>query len=263
MQKSTKRIQLESEITQAHNDSLAIAMRMVKDEFNENLEKALSDASFVSRMQSQVRQAWRVYREGYKRLEDLEKKEGHPAITACANVIDEIAGYLPNINKKVCHYPFSGVDFYWARIFDRIVFEDSGFDQYELPTMWWDPRTYSSEKRQEIITTLKAQKIIPESAILEFVNRDSAIPKSDNKFNNSITTLLVKGGHDFLGYVKSRFGNTSLEYGAIITVTATNPLGDIEKRLKRDGYNRIASLVGTNFLIPYAMELKDIHIFLR
>ncbi len=263
MQKSTERTQLEGEINQAHIDSLNVAMSMVEDEFDGDLEKALSDGAFVSRMQSRIKQTREIYRQGYRKLEDLERKEAYPAMTICADILDKIREYLPVISRNVCYYPFSGVDFYWARIFDRIIFEDIGFNQDELPNMWWDSETYGYERRQEIIGILQTQRIIPKSTILKFISGDADVSRADNQFNDPTTTLLVKGGHDFLGYVESRFNNGSLKYNAIIIVTAKNPPGDVERRLKQDGYTRIVSIEGTDYLIPYAMELRDINIFLK
>jgi hypothetical protein len=263
MRKSNERIQLELKIQQKHDEAHNIAMHMVNEEFNGNLNAALSDASFVKKMQTAVKDIWQFYRLCYRTLEDLEKREGYRATHICANVLDKIAKHLP-ADKNICYYPFSGVDFYWARIFNKVVCEDISFGKKELPNMWWDPETYGLERRKEIIATLKAQKIIPKSASLEFVVGDAETARASNQFNNSNTTLLIKGGHDFLGYVKSRFfAKKPLRYGAIITVTATNPLKDIEERLARDDYSRKASLEGTNWLIPYAMQLKDIHVFIK
>lgn len=264
VQKSKERIELEKEIKDLHKISLDIAMEMVQDEFEGNLEAALSDDSFVHKMQESVRTKWEVYRNGYRRLEDLEEREGYPAMHTYASELDLIAEQLPRQNRVFCYYPFSSVDFYWARIFDRIVFEDISFDQEkEIPTMWWDPETYGFNRRTEIISTLRTQGVISSSAIMEFVAGNAEIDRYENQFNNQQSTLLVKGGHDVLGYVGTRFKDKRLEYGAIITVTSTNPLRDMEDRFAEDGYRRHVSIEGKGFLAPYSMELKDIHIFLK
>src|SRR3989339_889445 len=118
-------------------------------------------------------------------------------------------------------------------------------------------------KRQEIIGNLKSQKIIPEQAILEFIVSDAETFKSGNQFNNLSTTLLIKGGHDFLGHIQSRFKNHPVKYGAIIIVNPSNPLKEIESMLEYNNYLKKISLKGTDWLIPYSMELRDIHIFLK
>ena len=128
MQKTKERTQLETEIIEAHKNSLDIAIQMVQEEFSGDLEKALSDESFVSRMQTNVIVTSQAYRQGYKRLEELERNEGYPAMGAYAEILDEIAQYLPEDRKETCHYPYSGIDFYWARIFKKVIFEDTGFD---------------------------------------------------------------------------------------------------------------------------------------
>src|SRR3989339_468174 len=240
MQKSNQRIQLEKKIINAHQDSIQIAMNMMNKEFNGDFDKALADDSFVSRMQNKVKQIWDVYQQGYKRLELLEKDEGYLAMGECANLLDEISSHLPNDSKKVCHYPCSGVDFYWGRIFDRVIFEDIAFNQDKMPNMWWDVETYGYKKRQEIIKTLKSQRIIPQLANLEFITGDAEKLNAGNRFNNRL-----------------------VKYGTIIIVNPSNPLKEIESKLKYDDYFKKISLEGTDWLIPYSMELQDIHIFLK
>ncbi|HIG94951.1 MAG TPA: hypothetical protein HA283_03680 [Nanoarchaeota archaeon] len=263
MQKSNQRIQLEKKIINAHQDSIQIAMNMINKEFNGDFDKALADESFVFRIQNKVKPIWSVYRQGYQELELLEKEEGYLAMAECTKVLDEISGYLPELKKQVCHYPCSGIDFYWGRIFQRTIFQDIAFSQDEMPNMWWDPEMYSFQKRQEIIGNLKSQKIIPEQAILEFIVSDAETFKSGNQFNNLSTTLLIKGGHDFLGHIQSRFKNHPVKYGAIIIVNPSNPLKEIESMLEYNNYLKKISLKGTDWLIPYSMELRDIHIFLK
>jgi len=46
-------------------------------------------------------------------------------------------------------------------------------------------------------------------------------------------------------------------------VNPSNPLKEIESKLKYDDYFKKISLEGTDWLIPYSMELQDIHIFLK
>ena len=54
-----------------------------------------------------------------------------------------------------------------------------------------------------------------------------------------------------------------MKYGAIIIVNPSNPLKEIESMLEYNNYLKKISLKGTDWLIPYSMELRDIHIFLK
>jgi len=74
---------------------------------------------------------------------------------------------------------------------------------------------------------------------------------------------LIKGGHDVLEYMGLIMEDASIEYGAIITVSSANPLKDMEDRLAADNYHRHFSLDGADFIAPFGMELKDIHVFLK
>jgi len=267
MQKSEERIKIEYEIEAAHNQALSIAMRMVQKEFGDKLNDALADQSFIKRMQNRITEFWEIYRKGYKRLEDLEAREGYLAMFAYANEIDLIAEQLPWQNRIFCYYPFSGVDFYWARIFKKVVFEDSAFYEQDGPlnvsNIWWSLETYGVEKRNEIVSILKRLNIISQSEDLEFLSGDVEVCDNLNKFNNQQSTLLIKGGSDVLGYIEKKFNNEVLQYGAIIIGSSSNPLADMEKRFTQDGYFKKFSFEGEDFLAPYAMKLKDVHIFLK
>lgn len=285
MQKSEERVELEKKITDAHECCFDIATdettikdivtdkdivtEIVRDEFGGNDEAASSSnllqESFFRKMHERTRKLQQVYINGYRQLEDLERREGYPAMLAYAALLDSIAEHLPRQNRVFGYYPFSGVDFYWARIFEKLVVcEDIGFDEKEqIPEMWWGVETYGAKKRQEIISILKSQGIIPVSSNVEILSGDAGVDRYDNRFNNQQSTLLVKGGHNVLGYIETRFQGRHLEYGAIITASSFNPLRDMEHRFAKDGYRRHASFEGGEFLAPYAMELNDIHIFLK
>jgi hypothetical protein len=127
-QKSNERIKIEAMIRGAHNNALNIATQMVHDEFNGNLEEALGNELFIKKMHNSVKESWETYRRGYKELENLEAREGYVAMFAYAKELDSIAAHLPQETRTLCHYPFSGTDFYWARIFRKSYFEDTAFD---------------------------------------------------------------------------------------------------------------------------------------
>jgi len=129
--------------------------------------------------------------------------------------------------------------------------------------MLWETKSYNPSNVERILKKLKEQDIIPIAAKVDFLSSSSEKTKENNRFNKSNTTLLVKGGHDFLSYIENSFDYRTLAYGAIIIVTANNPLADIESKLKKAEYQRKISLEGTDFLAPFSMELKDIHLFIK
>lgn len=263
MKKSNERITLEHRIRNAHKESRTIAEQMIIDEFGGDFDKALSDNEFIGRMHKRVKEKWAEYTTTYRELEKLEEKEGYPAMHLYAEQLDLIANNLPEQNKEFCYHPFSGVDFYWARIFKKIVFEDIAFDKTECQNMWWDAETYSLKRRDEIISTLKKQKIIPDSTSIKFLTGDAEIYRPDNQFNNKESTLLVKGGHSATGYIQARYNEEQLDFGAIIIVSAAESLKELNKFFSANNYYKQFSLKGKNFIAPYAMDLVNIHIFLK
>ena len=54
-----------------------------------------------------------------------------------------------------------------------------------------------------------------------------------------------------------------MQYGAIITVNSINPLKDMEERFARGDYHKTFSMQAGDFLAPYAMQLRDVHVFLK
>lgn len=277
MDKSDKRRTIEREIKKAHHNSLNVALELLRDELKErynitlkpadlfkpeyqsHISQLFSDSSFMGRVRDQTRNHWVLYLDAYCELEALDEKEGHLGMQECAKVLDKISSIIPIQERQVCYYPFAGVDFYWARIFDKVMCQDIAYDQQSVPNMWWNANVYQTEKRESIIGKMRARKIIPESAVIEcsLGDADTAV----ERYNDGKTTLLVKGGHDFLGYIDQTFAGERLYYTTIITVSAVNTTAEIEQRLERDDYHRVKSLKGTNWLIPYAMDLKRINIF--
>jgi hypothetical protein len=263
--KSDERIKIEAMIRNAHQSALNIATEMVQDEYHGDIEKALANEFFVERVHRKVEKQWEIYRKSYKKLESLEAREDYVAMFAYAKQLDVIAECIPQKTRNICLYPFSGTDFYWARIFRKSYFEDISFDsEVKLPTMWWSREDYTAEQRQHIVLLLKELKIIPRDADLIFFSRDSDSRRDVNIFNNSNSTLLIKGGNDVLGYIKKRHKNKVLNYGAIIAQCSTCATQkDLEDRFSQDGYYQRLYLEGQDLVAPYAMELKDIYLFLK
>lgn len=264
MTKSAERINLESSIKAAHKRALSTATNMLGNEYDGNLKKALEDQDFISRMHNAVAVEWVGYVNGYRELEALEAKEGYPAMNEAVRVLDNIASFLPESVKGECYYPFSGVDFYWLRIFDKVVFQDIGFYQEEeVPNMWWDVDTYSDARINDIVRTLKSQDIIDESQKPFRVTGDAEKPEIIPEYNCATNTLLMKGGHDVLDFLENRYPSIPLNFGAIVIGTPANPFMEVAERLSYDGYNWAGSSKGTDYLIPYSMELEDLNVFVK
>jgi len=263
IKKSEDRRKLEDHIRKAHQKSLDLAMEMVHKEFGDDLEAALADDSFVKKVQYKIKNNRGIYRKGYRQLEELEARENHQAMFAYAAELDLIAEHIPHKNRFLGYYPFSGTDFYWARIFKKVVFEDISFDcKEELPTTWWGVEDCSLERRDSIVRILTLLNIVTHSN-LEFLSQDADICRDNNKFNNNKSTLLLKGGCDVLEYIDKRFKDKKLKYGSIIIADSMNVFEDIKDRFLRENYHKQFYLRGENFIAPYAMELKNAYIFIK
>ncbi|TSC74530.1 MAG: hypothetical protein G01um101448_49 [Parcubacteria group bacterium Gr01-1014_48] len=263
MRKSLVRKELERLILDSHHRALAVATEMVDKEFGGNLDQALSDTDFVTRVQVSVREEWDKYLAAYCELELLEETEGFPAIHWYASRIDAIAQQLPTEVKALGYYPFCGIDFYWARVFKKTVFEDIGFGKQDMPNMWWEPARYGKQGRKQILAKLFELTVIPPTAKLTFVSGNAEVKRRNNDLNRATTTLIVKGGHDFLHFFGTRFKNERPLFGAIISISAVNTLRDIEHCLSAFSYEKVFSCAGNDFIAPYAMELRDAHVFLK
>lgn len=265
MDKSPERKALEKDIQDTHDTAMKKTRELVELQFgfcdDDAIEEAMSDPAFVRLMEERISELQKHYMGCYRSLEELEEREGWPAMKAYANRLDYLEQFLPC--RRFCHYPFSGVDFYWARVFDRIAFEDMAFDGREHPDNWWDAETYTEKRREEIIALLKRKKIIPENADMRFLAGDAFQGRPDNQFNTLEATLLVKGGHDVLGYVNKRFADEELKYGSVVAVMAANSPDDLIGGLQERGYTMAMAITGTGLTAPFGMDLKDIFIFRR
>ncbi|MCK4669975.1 MAG: hypothetical protein KAT43_02135 [Nanoarchaeota archaeon] len=263
MIKSEERRALEADIRKTYETAMNTALDIVKEEFGfvdkDTFAEAANDSKFVGCMQANIRGLQLHYNECYRRLEELEKREEYFGMHAYANQLDMIAGLLSC--RDICHYPFSGVDFYWARIFQRTFFEDMAFDGKDYPDNWWDIETYTHKKREEIISLMKKIGIIPLFARIELLSGDAEVSKPSNRFNNKYTTLLVKGGHDILDYLRRRFKDEELEYGTILAVDPSNPRSELIQGICERGYTMTGAIEGTGIIAPFSMELKNIYIF--
>lgn len=261
MKKSKEIIKIEKSIEKAHKDSFDIAIQMIQKEFGGDMEKAMNDGAFISRIHRKTNPLWDDYINGYSELKKLEKKEGYPAMKAYAAQLDAIDTHLSEKNKKLCHYPFSGIDFYWARIFDKIVFEDISFYKEKCANAWWGEELYTQEKMNNILSLMKKQKIIDKHSQLDFLVGDAEEPRKDNNFNNSKSTLVLKS--HVSGYLEMRFNDEPLKYGAIIIANSSEKISKINTKLAKEKYDKVKFIKGEKFCTPFAMGLKNIHIFLK
>ena len=264
MEKSIERKVIEDHIRISHEKALTLAMELVHKKYGDNLEAALADFSFVQRVQDEIKTIWTEYLKGYSQLEEIEAKEGYPAMLAYAAQLDIIGKHIPSQNKQLCYYPYSGMDLYWGRIFNRVVFDDISFDcNNELSVRWWGVDDYGADRRNYIIMTLRKLEIIPNSAVLEFRLKDADIPNRKNEFNERLSTLLLKGGSDVLDYLDNGFEGVELRYGAVITVNSINTKEQLREKFMQHNYHENFSMGGKDFIAPYAMELKNVMVFCK
>lgn len=264
MKKSTERIALEQDIHEAHNQALDVALQMVEEEFDGDMDKATQSNDFIQRVQARAQELRDKYLYSYRELEMLEQRENYPAMWEYARILDTVAQNLPEHLRHNCYYPFSGTDFYWARIFSKLTCEDIGFDQQEqIVNMWWGAEAYSERKREEIISLLKKLNIIAPNTDIQCVSSDVEESQKFFESSRSDIALLIKGGHDIIGAIKTCFGGRVPEFGAIITVSSANPIQELTAYLKDCGYQHTFSHQGTDWIAPHSMELRNIHVFLK
>lgn len=261
MRKSKERRELERNIREAHEESFNKAMQMVEEEFGGNVEDAIEDKDFVQRMQASVKQLWAKYLAGYEKLEELEQREGFPALARHCRIFDRIALSLPSESRQFCYYPFSGTDFYWARIFQHLFCEDIGFDNESIPNMWWGEEDYSKENRDRVLGLLKKLSVVPEEHEVVCVRSDAERSGWGNAYNLPSYTMLVKGGHDVVGFIEKRFQDIELNYGAILTASSANPHKKLRAYLSSRGFEQVLWHPGTSWIAPYAMELRRVAVF--
>lgn len=229
------------------------------------LEACIADSEFMVRVMAALAEARVEYYEGYRQLEDLEEKEDFPATRWCCSVLDEIAVCIPPAKRIFGHVPVCGRDFYWARIFTRTCFEDIAFDVAESVNAWWEIACYNADGRTHVISTLIRVGVLSGSEDLTFVSRDSHLPHADDeKWNRHDATLVVAGGHNVLDFLKDRFGDLPLEYGAIITVNPfVPPDRNLALELKKRSFERCCYFEGGEYVLPYAIGYEDITVYLH
>ncbi|MFC1698110.1 hypothetical protein ACFL1H_07235 [Nanoarchaeota archaeon] len=258
-----ERQKLEKKIKDSHNNAQSEATQwMLRHPFT-------GIAAFISMMkkgevsdkvakQWQNLPSWKEYQEAYKQLEILEEKEGYPAMNFYAEQLDQNKN---RISSKKAYYPFAGTDFYWARIFDEIVFEDIGYGQEYVKNMWWTPDKYQDESINDIINKLRSINIITNGVKIDLIQGNANQTREDNDCNNEDYTLIVKGGHSVINFLNKRFGEEKLNFNSAIFVSATDSNEKLEEEMNKRGYRFMNFDVGERFYSPYAMGLYNICVF--
>ena len=248
------------DIRKYHKQARDIGMQMIKDEFGGDMNKATQDMDFIRRMHHNIDTLWNKYLDSYRLLEKIEKENGYASMKQYADILDIISEYIPDQCKQICYYPFAGIDFYWARIFNTLICQDITYDRYESLNAWWGMDWYNGKKRMEIVELLKSIEIIPPENSIICVNGKAELPNKETELNRHEVTLLLKGGHSVIDFIKERF-NDQVFFGIIIIVTPADTIEDLDGFMSYNGYNLIYHDNETRLLIPYAMELRDIHVF--
>lgn len=259
MDKSDRRIVLEERIRSLLCSSREAASFMIKEEFGGDFEAALANPEFVERMQGSLHELRQKYLSASKALERLEAIEGYPAMAEYAAVIDRIVSYLPS--KANCYYPYSGVDFYWARGFNKTVFEDVMFGKNaHHQKSWWGAGTYRKNSVESIISLMKSLGIIPEANGIEIRCSDSDFTVSSSEFNNSDWVLLLKGGSETKPFEN---GNFQPDYCGIIVSNTHSPFEEIGLRIVTQGYSKAAYFEFGPFMPPYSLEMRNVAVFVK
>lgn len=205
--------------------------------------------------------SWQNYLNSYDRLEEIEQEEGFPAMKLYAEQLDNIRSLLPQENTINGYYPFAGTDFYWARIFNKTVFEDIGYEKGYVKNMWWRPEKYSKDSINDIIFTLKKTGVLKEDTIIERITGDADNTREDNDFNKPEWTLVVKGGHGVINFLDKRFKEESINFGAIVVVDPADNDDYLKQGIEKRNYICTSYEPGIKFYSPYAMGMRHQYIF--
>ena len=229
------------------------------------VEGCMGDAEFIARVTDAIREQRAEYFRLYREFLTLEEREGYPATKWCCEVLDEIAQCIPVERRTLGHVPVSGLDFYWARIFDTTCFEDVAFDAKECVNAWWEIERYSREGRTEVIQSMIRAGALTGREGLSFVSRDSHVPHAEDvELNRPDATLIVAGGHDVLGFLDDRFGVAVLLYGAVVTVNPYLDSGlDLVVEMEKRGYKKVHFTQAGDYLLPFAIGFENITVFLK
>ena len=201
------------------------------------------------------------YQNSYSKLESLEDQEGYSAMKYYSEQLDEIKELIPDKFLENGYYPFAGTDFYWARIFENTIFEDIGYNQDYVKNMWWSSDKYSQKSLDEIILVLSQQNIIPKNPSIKIITGDSEKDRVDNNYNQENSTLVVKGGHSTIPFLKKRF--SELKFGTAVFVSPADRAEDLQKEMVNRGYKCISVINDDKFYAPYAMGLGIRYLFLK
>jgi len=264
MEKTQERLALEEKLRGAHFACFPIADKIAQEKYRKNYGELSigEEIAILAEVREAIKHFWEIYAGGQDKLFELEKQEGFPAFRAYAKHIDFVGANLPPQNRSICYHPFSGLDFLWARIFQKTIFEDIAFNLWHPLFGWWKAEDYSADKRMKIIHILKKERIIPSSAVLEFIKGDSRFESGQNEdLNNPDTTLFLKRGHDNLIFLKKRFLdlNQELMFGAIFFESGfyEHSIEGVEKVLASQNYKLALkykySGVDLEYSIPYAL----------
>lgn len=262
MYKSAERQELEKKINRRFEKSYRKALFWLVVGFPVMLFAKKRFLKFMSRQIRKERLAWL---EAIKELEELEKKEGFPAMRAYTGQLKELKNHLPEKLTRVGYYPFSGLDIYWGSVFNTLILEDKNFDTPDENhfSMWWDRETYSLEKCSEIENLLKQNGIIPSDAEIHYLKGDSDEDREDNNFNKEEVVLIHKAGHPFTHLLRKRFKGKEMDFGAIIIASDPASRRSLDALLNPRGYKCVFYSRGKEFLVPFALTLRNAYLYVK
>jgi len=260
MKKSKKRLLLEKELRNAHMESVDLVRRTAQEMFGKSFSEIEGDEQKLRQVVEKVRLGpWQNYVGRQAELLELEKKEGFPAFAEYAGHIDFVGAHIPQEAREDCYHPFSGLDFLWARIFNRVLNEDFGFSAHDLS--WWQSHEYMAVFAS-LSATLKDAGLIPRDRRIDSLGGDSFTQRSiTDKINKPGGTLLVKRGHDNLTFIRKRFleRGLPLRFGAIVFEGGfyDHSFEETEEALDHAGYGLSMrygrEVEDLEYAIPYAL----------
>ena len=261
MEKSTERQILEEKINKLFN----AAFRRALIWFVLSLPVLTFGADRYHRFfNKRIRNHRVAWLEALKELERLEAKEGFPAASAYIRQIKELCLSLPK-DLTSAYYPFAGTDMYWGSVLSTLILEDKNFNTSEEHnySMWWGQDDYSLERCGEIESMLKKEGLLPNTTRITYITGDSTEARDDNDFNEANVVFISKSGNKLPRLLRGRFKGQEIKFGAIIAVNEPASKKNLDALLEPYGYRCVFELKGGDFLIPYAMSLGRLYLYLK
>ena len=258
---SPKRVAAEQQITQ----SLRSAKRHALLPFVVARAIGVFDAQRAALFyNSQVKDHKQRYHDANEALRRIEEEEGFPNIRAYTDVVQDVVSHVPADLRQAAYVPYAGSDVFWAAAFRAVVMEDVNYNTAnDHPTAWWSVSDYSISVLDRLVDTLKTHGVIPIENDIDFLQSDSEIEPTEGSLNRPDVTLVHKAGHEFRPFVRNRFGEEEMRFGAIIISNDSSSRDSLQRLLAAHKYEEVYKANPALVANPWALSIKEPSVYLK